>query len=271
MTTTPAEIMPAKPAGITEHRNPTNELAPTAAAAHAKAMVEAAYAIAQHRKRNIMQARTQILEACQRPEFARAAIYSKPVAGKTMQGPSIRMAEELVRSFGNIHISKNTIYEDHEKRAIAVTVTDLQNNLSYSGEIVLTKSVERKNVKPGTVVLGTRINTYGEKVNIVEATEDELAVKEAAQVSKMIRTSGLRLIPADIVDDAMAEARRTMAKEDAVDPKAASKKMFDSFAGIGVTPDMIAGLLKHNRPQFDTAELARLRGMYAAIKAGEAS
>lgn len=248
-----------------------HELAQTAAAASEKARIEAAYVMAMHRPRNVMVARAKILEACQRPKFADAAIFSKPVGGQQIEGPSVRLAEEMMRSFGNIHVEKYTVYEDEHKRMIKVCTTDLESNLSVSGEIIIAKTVERRKVKDGTVVIGQRKNSYGDTVFIVEATEDELIVKESAQVSKLIRNNVLRLIPADIQEDAMAEAYATLGRKDAADPKAALKALYDGFAGIGVLPDQVAAYLGHTRPNVDAAELKELRGIFTAIRSGETS
>jgi len=266
------------------------ETASTAAAAAAKAEIEAAHTVALHRPRNIDQARADILAACKRPRFAEAAIYRKPVGRekapdgtwrqKVVEDLSIRAAEECMRAMRNIRITSTTVYEDDEIRKKAVTITDLESVLSYGREITLHKTVERRGTwnrdakqhEPprGRRILGTRTNTQGETVYIVEATEDELAIKEAALASKLIRTEGLRLVPSDIKEEAREQCYKTMSDADAQDPDAARKRLMDAFGEIGVTPAQLAGYIGHDIKHLQPAELADLRQVYRAIKDGEA-
>ncbi len=266
------------------------ETASTAAAAAARAEVEAMYVMALHNPRDIERTRVAILDACRRPQFAQAAIYRKPVGKKYnddtrkweqqfIEDLSIRAAEEMLRRFRNVRVDGMTTYEDADIRKKRICITDLETNLSYSREITLTKTVERrgKEEADGKVtppadrtVLGQRLNSWGKTVFIVEATEDELIIKEAALTSKIIRTEGLRLIPADIKDEAKELCYATMASEDAKDPKAAMRKLIDGFHAIGVEPNDIAAYLGHTVESVQPAELADLRKIYRSISDGEA-
>ena len=51
------------------------------------------------------------------------------------------------------------------------------------------------------------MNSYGDTVYLVEATEDDLLTKQAAHVSKVIRTAALRLLPSDILEEAMEQLK----------------------------------------------------------------
>lgn len=245
------------------------ELAVTAGAAMAKAEIESAYIMALKKPRSWADVRAKILEACKRPVFAEKAEYKKPIGGgKTLNGPSVRFAETAVQAAGNIRTVATVIYEDENVIKVSVRVTDLENNISYSKEITLQKTVERKKVKEGQQVFGTRLNSYGDTVYIVEATEDELAVKQAAQESKIVRNCGLKLIPGDIIEEAMQVAKETRAK--GVDPKAESNKIVDAFNGLGIKPSEIEKYLGKPIAQLVVADIDDLRGIYTAIKEGEA-
>lgn len=245
------------------------ELAAVAGAAMAKAEIESAYIMALKKPRSWADVRAKILEACKRPVFAEKAEYKKPIGGgKTLNGPSVRFAETAVQAAGNIRTVATVIYEDENVRKVSVRVTDLENNISYSKEITLQKTVERKKVKEGQQVFGTRLNSYGDTVYIVEATEDELAVKQAAQESKIVRNCGLKLIPGDIIEEAMHVAKETRAK--GVDPKAESNKIVDAFNGLGIKPSEIEKYLGKPIAQLVVADIDDLRGIFTAIREGEA-
>jgi hypothetical protein len=240
-------------------------------AALAKAEVEARFAVAVHRPRDMDEARHRLLLDCKRPHFAAVARYSKPVGGKPIEGPSIRFAEAALRALGNVEVSSPVVYEDEEKRIVRVTVCDLESNLTHRTDITIAKTVERRKLGNGQKPISTRTNTYGETVYIVAATDDELAVKQAALVSKALRTLALRIVPGDLVDEAMDVVIDTQRKGDTADPEAARKKLVDAFAAIGVSPMSLKEYLSHEISACSPAELTHLRAIYAAIKDGETS
>jgi hypothetical protein len=244
--------------------------AAVAAAEAAKARIQSAYQMAIYRPRNSDESRDRILHACRRPMFAEKVEFSKPVGGKQIKGPSIRFAELALREWGNILSDVQILYEDDFVRRSRVMVVDLETNASFSKEIQINKTVERKN-KVDREVLGERTNTQGQVVYIVKATEDELQNKENAAISKAVRNEGLRVIPTDIVDEALATAKATLADRDKADPDQAKKKILDSFSELGVKPKDLQKYLGHPTDSLSPKELADLRGIYRAIKDGEAS
>jgi hypothetical protein len=250
----------------------TTDPAAIAAAETAKARIQSAYMVALNNPRSQEGARTKIIEACKRPSFAAKAEYSKPVGGKKIIGPSIRFAETALREWGNVLTDIQVVHEDENVRRTKIMVIDLETNTAYSKEIQVTKTVERKEKNLyGRIPISSRLNTNNERTCIVRATDDEMHNKEASLISKAVRTEGLRIIPADIVEDALDEARLTLRNRDAKDPKAAQRKVFDSFSAIGVKPSDIEEYLGHSCDQIVPAELQDLRGMYSAIAEGDAT
>lgn len=253
--------LPKEPAGITE-------TASTAVAAQAKAAVEARYVMALRNPRNWDTVRVNFLAACRRPGFAAVARYAKPTGGKKLVGASIRFAEEAARHMGNLLNETIVTFDDDRRRIVKVLVTDLEANLSYPIDIVIEKTVERKDSR-GRTLLGERKNSYGETVYLVEATEDELLTKQGAQVSKALRTGILRVLPGDIQEEALEIVRQTVEQEDAKDPAGARKRLCDSFFDLGVMPAQLVEFLGHPLDQMNPAELQLLRNIYTAIKEGE--
>lgn len=242
--------------------------AAVAAAESAKARIQAAYIMAMQRPRSYDQARIKILEACARPSFADKAEYSKPVGGQQIRGASIRFVELALREWGNISSDIQVVYDDDYTRRIMVLVTDLETNTTFSASLQIAKTVERRSSK-GREVLGERINTFGDKVFIVAATEDEVANKQAAAISKAIRNEGLRLLPQDIVEEALERARQTVQSRDKADPDAGRKRLADAFASLHIMPTDLEAYLGHPLGQTSPAEMQELRSIYQSIKDGE--
>lgn len=246
----------------------SGELAASSAASHTKALVEAKFVMAVQRPRNMLNVRDKILSACARPGFAASAWYAKPVGGGKVRGPSIRFAETAIQCMTNISVMPSIVYEDREKLVLDVQVIDLESNTSYGDQVTMAKTVERKDGR-GREVIGKRDNTNGETVYIVLATEDEMANKVNSAKSKIIRNSGLRLIPQDIIEEAEWCVRDTIAKGGG-DPEQDKKRMADEFSFIGIKPAELEKYLGHTLDSISPAELADLREVYATLKDGEA-
>jgi hypothetical protein len=245
------------------------ETATAAMTAQAKASVEARFILALQRPRDISTVRIALLKECKRPGFAQVARYSKPVGGQKIEGASIRFAEAALRLMGNVLPETSVIYDDQAKRIVRVSVTDLETNLTYSSDVSVEKTIERKDLKDGQVPLGSRRNSYGKMVYLLPATEDDIANKVNAAVSKALRGHALRILPGDILEEAMAQCVDTLRSEAAADPDRERKKLEDAFASLRVMPNHLADYLGHSTDQCSPAELVELRALYQAIKDNE--
>jgi len=244
------------------------ETASSAVAAQAQASVQARYVMALQRPRDWDQVRVQLLKECRRPGFAEVAIYRKPI-GKGVTGPSIRFAETAMRCMTNVMAECVTVYDDPQKRIVRVSVTDLESNLTYPKDVVIQKTVERSKLAKGQTPLSSRYNSSDQIVYTVWATDDDILNKENALVSKAMRTSGLRLIPGDLMDECAKVIAETKRKRVTDDPDAARKGVVDAFQSLGVSP---ADLKRYTRQDLDTlspAQIEELRDLYNAMRDGE--
>jgi hypothetical protein len=246
------------------------EVGVSAASSAAIAEIQARYIVAQRRPRDLDTVRLALLKECRRPSFAAVARYRKPI-GEGIEGPSIRFAEAAMRALGNITPKVKIAHDDPEKRIVTVSVTDLENNLNFEGDIVVDKTVERSKLKDGQVPIRVRKNSVGKTTYVVEATEDELLAKQGALVSKMMREHALRILPGDLKDECMETVLDTLEREDAADPSAARKKLVDAFDRMGVKPTALRDYLGHDLDGVTPAELTELRAVAAAIRDGEST
>lgn len=235
--------------------------------AHAQAAIQARFVMAMQRPRSWDNVRVRILAECRRPGFAEVARYRKPI-GEGIEGPSIRFAEACARYAGNLGVETVTTFDDTTKRMIHVTAVDYETNSSFSADISVVKRIERKNSK-GRTVIGERLNSYGQTVFIVEATDDEILNAQNALVSKATRTLVLRLIPGDIIEEGQAACIETLRNQAAKDPAGERKKLCDAFATLGVMPDDLVRYVGHALDALQPAELVELRQAYATIRDGE--
>ena len=240
--------------------------------AQVEATIKARYGIAQIRPRDLDTVRQRMLANGRRHSFAEMATYKKPIGGgKFAEGESIRFAEAAAMAMGNLITETIAVEEDDKRRVYRVVTTDIESNTSFSTDITVQKTVERRFVKEGQTVLSSRRNSNGDIVHLVEATEDEMLVKSGNAVSKATRNNILRLLPGDILDDCLAQCQQTLAGKVKEDPDAARKKLLDAFGFFGVLPQQIGEYLGHEPSALSTAELDDLRKQYTAVKTGESS
>ena len=245
------------------------ELAAISVSATARAMVEAKFIMALKRPRNEQLARTRLLDRCKDPNFADSAIYAKPIGGSTIEGLSIRFVEEALALWGNVYVKSQVLYEDDFRRITLISVTDLETNITHDSEISVDKTVERKKAGSDREILRERLNTANERVFIVRATEDETNVKTAAGVSKQLRNNGLRCLPGHLKEEAFTIMNKVLEGKIKDNPEAEKRKIIDAFNELSIKPDRLEEFLGHALDIATPAEIAGLRKIWNALKAGD--
>jgi hypothetical protein len=285
-----AEVVPSQPpAGGTsittrqelgDEITVSQDMSPTAAAAAAKAEIEARIIAARKWPRDIDQFREGVLKDCRRPGFAEIALYQKPVGRKRNPETgnfeeqyaidfSVRFIESAIQHFGNVHITARVGYEDTDRALLTVQVVDVQRNVGYSTDAMLDKLIERKEVRKGRKTRGMRENSYGDVVYLLEATKDEFRNLMGAERSKLLRDNGKRLLPRDILDECRAQVERTLNDENAKDPDAAKKKILDKFAALGVSATALKDYLGRPLETLTQKDLGELAALHNGLKEGD--
>jgi hypothetical protein len=250
----------------------TVETASTAIAAQSKAMVESRYIMAMRNPRNWDSVRQELLKECHRPSFAnnKSAYYIKPI-GNGVEGLGIRFVEVALRCMKNVLVETTMIFEDEVKEVHRVSVTDLEANITYPLDVRVSKTVERSKPNSDGSYISMRKNSYGKETYTIIGTDDDLLNKRGALISKAIRTIGLRIIPGDLCDEAEVIIKQIRLDDAARDPDAERKRIIDAFAGINVTATDLINYLGHGIDKCSPSQIVELRGIYGAIKDGEAT
>lgn len=258
--------------GSTSHTLAVVETASSAIAAQSKAMVESRYVMAMRNPRNWDAVRQDLIKECRRPSFAhnKSAYYIKPI-GNGVEGLGIRFVEVALRCMKNVLVETTMIFEDEAKEVHRVSVTDLEANITYPLDVRVSKTVERSKPMDDGSYISVRTNSYKKPVYTVPANDDDLLNKRGALISKAIRTIGLRIIPGDLCDEAEDIIKSIRLNEAAKDPDAERRKIVDAFAEIGVSATDLTGYLGHDLSKCSPAQIVTLRGIYGAIRDGEAT
>jgi hypothetical protein len=166
-----------------------------------------------------------------------------------------------------VDVRSEVSYEDADIRKIEVSVLDLETNTAYSKEVTIEKTVESRKIKEGQAPpIGERINSQGARVYLYPATEADMLMKEGAQVSRIIRTLGLRMIPGDILEECARQIDATIRGEVKSDIGSARKRLVDAFQSLQIQPEALSTYCGKPIDQFDGENIAELRGVYTAIR-----
>ncbi len=192
----------------------------------------------------------RVMDSCRRPTLAKGAVYKFPRGGQSVSGPSIRLAEELARCWGNIDYGLRELSRREGESEMEAFAWDLQTN---------TMSVQSFTVRH-----------LRDKRGGPEALRDERDIYEvtANMGARRLRARILAILPPDLVDAALEECRITAAGDNTVPFADQVKRMTQAFAAIGVTADMLAARLGHPLDATTPDELADLREIYNSISDG---
>ncbi len=219
--------------------------------------VVAALKIAQQFPRDEEMAYERIMRTCGRLEFATSATYSYPRGGETISGPSIRLAEEMARAWGNLEfgIRELAVYDDKETEMEAYC-WDMQTNVrskqTFRAEHVrFTRSNGRKQ-------LDDPRDIYENNANLG---------------ARRLRSRILAIIPPDLVNEALRRCRETITRS-VSDAKTLSERiptMLKKFDKLGVTEKLIEYKIKHKVATMSADDYADLCGIYKSIEDGQTS
>lgn len=221
------------------------------AAAAASAEVQAAIMVALKFPRDEARAQDKLMKTCESPAFANVAEYGYPRGGEQITGPSVNMAREAARVFGNIRYGVDVVHDDDKLRTLRGWAWDLETNTKISFDDTFAKLIFRK--KGGWIVPDER--------DLRELTNRRAAFLE--------RNCILKLIPKHIIDEAMDACARTRVLAAKADPQALAK-MVKAFEALkpSVTVDDLVAYLKHPLDDTTHEEVAALQPIWKSIKDG---
>lgn len=231
------------------------EVGAAAAVAREESEIKAAIVIARRFPRSEETAYTKVMKSCGRPNFAEEAMYRFPRGKATIEGPSVDMAREIARNWGNIRYGLRIVSVDKEMVHIKGWCLDLETNAYIEHEDKFARLIQRVQ-KDG-------------KTAWVEPDERDLRELVNRRGAILVRNAILQVIPPDLVEDAVAKAKDTMRKAAAGEieqsKEQAIRRLVMSFDAIGVTVPMLVGFLKHDLNLVTAEELTKLRQIGKSI------
>lgn len=201
-------------------------------------------------------AHAKLMNSCKLPGLASVAFYNVPRAGGSVSGPSIRLAEEIARVYGNFEYGHKELSRTDGKSEVLVYAWDKENNNYSTRQITVMHVLDYKDKVT--------------KQNMSRPLHDQKDIddKIANVASKQMRGRILALLPKWMVEDAIQQCRATLAGNVQEPIESRVRKMSQAFSVFGVTVEMLQNYLGHPLSSVTADQLVDLVGIHNAIRDG---
>lgn len=207
--------------------------------------------IAKRFPRDEVAANAKAIEACKRKSLAEKAFYRYPRGKQTVEGPTIRFAEELARCWGNIDYGIKELSQDDGKSEMQAYAWDLETNAQSVQNFT---NPHQREVDKKMVTLISQRDIYENNANMA---------------ARRLRARILAILPEWYVEDAINQCKLTLAGKSDEPLIDRVKKMVVQFAKYGVTQEQIERRLKKKVGEMNADDFVEYIGIFNAIKNGE--
>ena len=211
--------------------------------------VQAMMVVAKRFPRDQIAAMDRILQACARPTLAEGALYSYSRGGSDVTGPTIRLAEAIAQTWGNISFGIRELDQRGGESEVEAFAWDLETN---TRQVKVFKVPHVRHTKKGSYKLEDPRDIY------------EIVANQGA---RRLRSCILGVIPGDVIESAVNQCEVTLKTSADTSPEAV-KKMVDAFAQFGVTKEMIEKRVMRRLDSITPALMVQMKKIYASLRDG---
>lgn len=219
------------------------------AASREMAEVQAAVVMARRFPRDEIRAVEKIRNACSRPTLAESAVYQYSRGGSDVSGPSIRLAEAIASSWGNLQFGVREVEQRNGESTCEAFAWDVESNT----RVVKSFKVSHiRHTKRGDTLLTDPRDIY------------EMVANQGA---RRVRACILGIIPGDVVEDAVRQCETTLNAKADTTPEGL-KKVADAFASYGVTVKQLEARIQRRWDSITAAQVVGLRKIIVSLRDG---
>lgn len=221
----------------------------------AVAEVQAKVVVAQRHPRDPAGALSRALESCRQHSMAQQAFFQFPRGGQTVQGPTIHLAVELARCWGNIHYTISELDRDDARGVseMKAEAWDLETNTSSAMTFIVP---HKRDKKGGSETLTDLRDIYENNAN---------------QGARRLRECIFRVLPPFLIEQAKATCFETLKNGgDAMTLPERITLAIETFEGIGISRARLEAVYGPSS-RWGAIEIANLQIAYQSIHRGEVS
>ena len=194
----------------------------------------------------------KIMISCSRPSLAAVGEYAYPRGGQKVSGPSIRLAEELARCWGNIDFGIRELSRQEGNSEMEAYAWDVETN-TYSSQKFTVRHIRDK--RGGGVALT-------EERDIYEVT--------ANMGGRRLRARLLAILPPDLVEAAVNQCRATLAGNNDEPIADRVRRTVQAFSKFGVKESHLRAYLGKSLDDCLPEDIADFQSIYNSLKGGQA-
>jgi hypothetical protein len=226
--------------------------ATTVEQSRAVAEVEAAVIVAQRVPRRVPAAISAMEEACRRPELAARAFFQYPRAGETVSGPSVHLARELARCWGNIQYGISELLRDdgHGQSEMQAWAWDVETNTRSSNTFIVPHA---RDTKKGRQELTDLRDVYENNANMG---------------SRRLREAIFSVLPTWFTETAKAACWKTQEDGGGLPMAQRVADAIKNFGGIGISQARLEARIGSPAGEWTPHDLARLGVSYSSLRQG---
>lgn len=218
-------------------------------ASRAVAEVQAAMMIARMNPRDEIGAMNKILNACMRPTLADSSMYTYSKGGTEVTGASIRLAEAIAQSWGNMQFGMRELDQVNGESTVQAYAWDVESNTRREITFQVPHIRYKKNNQ------STKLTDPREIYELV-----------ANQGARRLRACILAVIPGDVTEAAVVQCEKTMRTKADTSPEAI-QKMVDTFLGeFNVTKEHIQKRIQRSIESIAPAQVVSLKKIYVSLR-----
>jgi len=192
----------------------------------------------------------KLMNACSRHSLAEKAIYSYPRSGNSITGPSIRLAEEAARCWGNVDFGVKELSQKEGESEMMAYCWDMETNVMSSQQFVVHHVMD---TKKGVKKLTEQRDIYENNANMA---------------GRRLRARILAILPPDLIEAALAKCRETLSGASDIPLDDRIRKMVEVFKEISVRREMLEKRMGHDISTMTKDELVEHLTIYNSIKDG---
>lgn len=219
----------------------------------AVAEVQAAIVVAQQCPRNVQLAIVELEQSCRQMGLAEKAFYRFPRAGGAVTGPSVHLARELARCWGNVQYGLTEMRRDDEyaQSEMQAFAWDVQTNTRNASTFIVPHMRDKKG---GPEKLTDMRDIYENNAN---------------NGARRVREAIFAILPPWFVEKAKELCSQTLRDGGGVPLPQRIADAIRVFAGLGVTTDQLETKLGRASGKWTEHDVAQLGITYKSIQRGE--
>jgi hypothetical protein len=221
----------------------------------AVAEVQAAILVAQRCPRDEHAARESMREVCQDTRLAEKASFKFPRGRETVQGPSVHLARELARIWGNFQYGVKELRRDdqHGQSEMLAFAWDVQTNSRASAEFIVPHMRDKT----------------GGPVKLVDMRD--IYENNANAGARRVRECIFGILPDSLVEEAKDLCQQTLERGNGDSVEARAAKAIAKFQAMGVSQAQLEAKIGQPVAKWTAQDLAHLTVTYRSLERNEVS